>query len=117
MPNTVRVVAAGVSSIIGSYAQRDAAKIPAGFAKVCEDMRWPVQGTWQKLCDQRLPWFEAENGSYMYRNVADGQWWIDEPSGGGVYVALSTEPLPPKTGWKALSDGKSPLPTIEVSPA
>ena len=114
MPATVRVVTAGVASVVGSYAQRDVNQIPHGFGMVCKQMGWPVQGTWTKLCDQRLPWFEHENGAYIYRNTADGQWWIDEPSGGGVYVVQSTANLPPTGGWKALPDGKQPLPQLEI---
>ena len=57
----------------------------------------------------------AENGSYMYRNVNDGQWWIDEPSGGGVYVAQSTSPVPPTSGWKVLDKSRGALPTLEVT--
>ena len=113
---TVRVVAAGVASVVGSYAQRSPKKsIPDGFAAVCTQQRWSIEATWKQLCDFDAPYFEHENGSYMYRNIADGQWWIDEPNGGGVYVALSQDKLPPSTGWKALSDGKSPLPQIEIA--
>ena len=56
------------------------------------------------------------HAAYMYKNVADGQWWIDEPSGSGVYVALSDAPLPPTTGWHALQGGESieSLPKLEV---
>jgi hypothetical protein len=77
-------------------------------------MRWDTQKSWRTLSDQSLAWFLADNGSYIYKNVADGQWWIDEPSGGGVYVARSNEPLPPVTGWTILGSGAPPLPTIEV---
>ena len=65
-------------------------------------MRWDTQDTWNRLADQALPWYEMENGAYVYKNVADGQWWIDEPNGSGVYVALSDAPLPPASGWRAL---------------
>ena len=113
MPATVRVVTAGVASVVGSYAQRDVNQIPHGFGMVCKQMGWPVQGTWTKLCDQRLPWFEHENGAYIYRNTNDNQWWIDEPSGSGVYVAPSDgSPVPPAEGWVALSSGRSPLPVV-----
>ena len=71
-------------------------------------------GEGHRLADQALPWYEMENGAYVYKNVADGQWWIDEPSGGGVYVVPSTAPLPPTDGWRALPQGLSPLPKIEI---
>jgi hypothetical protein len=138
-PSAVRVTAAGVASVVGTYAARDARSIPAGFAKVCEQMQWDTKGTWEQLSDLKLPWFEAANGgahreleptskrwpthassathscaAYMYRNRGDGQWWIDEPSGAGVYVVLSDSPLPPTSGWKALPQGASPLPSLEL---
>ena len=112
---SVRIGSAGVPSVVGLYAARDATRaIPAGFAKVCEEMRWPTKETWNKLADQRLPWFEADNGAYLYKNVADGKWWIDEPNGGGVYVARSDAPEPPTSGWVTLGQGASPLPEVEV---
>ena len=50
----------------------------------------------------------------MYFNTNDRQWWIDEPDGGGVYVASHEGEHPPSTGWKALPNGKAPLPTVTV---
>ena len=114
--SSVRVANAGVPSVVGLYAQRDAAAaIPAGFAKVCEQMGWPTRQMWKKLSDESKPWFEADNGAYIYRNVEDGQWWIDEPSGSGVYVAESTAPLPPSSGWRLLHGAKSPAPEVTTS--
>ena len=115
---SVRIAAAGVQSVVGLYQQRDPrSHIPAAFAKVCEQMRWDPLPTWRKLSDQTLPWFLHDNGSYIYKNTGDGQWWIDEPSGGGVYVARSEDVLPPASGWEALSQGGSaqaPMPKVEV---
>ena len=74
-PPSVRVVTAGVPSVVGVYSKREFEEIPVGFAKVCEAMRWDTQESWHKLSDRTLPWFLAENGSYMYRNIMDGQWW------------------------------------------
>merc|ERR1712203_1109783 len=115
----VRVVAAGVPSVVGVYLARDArVKLPAGFAKVCEEMHWHTHSMWKQLADQEKPWFEADNGSYIYRNVQDGKGWIDEPSGGGVYIAASAEQLPPTHGWHALEgSGRAPLPQVEVTSA
>ena len=112
--SSVRVVSAGVPSVVGIYTAREATLIPKGFTKVCNDMRWDAQDMWNKLNDHGLRWYLAENGSYIYRNKADGQWWMDEPSGGGVYVNMSEEPVPPSSGWKALSSANSPLPQLVV---
>ena len=60
-------------------------------------------------------WLEHENGSYIYLH-AEGQWWIDEPSGKGVYIATAdrSEKHPPIDGWKSLiSERGLPLPTVE----
>lgn len=68
----MRVVAAGVPSVVGVYAARDArAQIPEGFARVCEQMRWDTKESWLKLSDQKLPWFLAENGRCV-RTSASG---------------------------------------------
>ena len=70
---------------------------------------------WNKLSDLKRPWFEAENGAYMYFNRADGQWWIDEPDGAGVYVSKADTQLPPVDGWNPLRANASPLPVLSVS--
>ena len=116
MAPSVRIVAAGVPSVVGSFvAKSPTAEIPKGFAAVCESMRWPTAESWRSLADQQKTWFLHENGAYIYRNTRDGQWWIDEPSGGGVYVAKSDSDLPPTEGWVLLPQaGKRPLPQLEV---
>jgi hypothetical protein len=108
----VRVASAGVPSVVGLYLPRDPSVVPKGFAKVCKQMRWPVEQTWNRLSAQDLIWWEAENGAYMYKNVADGQWWLDEPGGSGVYVVVSDAKVPPPSGWKALGDGAEPMPEL-----
>ena len=112
---SISVRSAGSPSVVGLYEAKPTTMIPDGFARVCEEMQWDTKSTWLKLADQSLPWFLADNGAYIYRNVADGQWWIDEPGGSGKYVARSEESLPPNSGWKALPGGNHPLPTLEVS--
>eukprot|EP00965_Chrysotila_dentata_P261845 6214379-Pleurochrysis_carterae.AAC.1 len=62
----------------------------------------------------RRAWFEAESGAYIYWNRSDGNWWIDEPSGAGAYIAQSDQQLPPTEGWKPLPGTKLPLPTVEL---
>lgn len=99
-------------SVIGKYAPRSANVVPEGFAKVCIQQRWDVQGTWQRLCDFRKPWFEAENGAYIYFNKGDGQWWVDEADGTGVYVSRRDTPLPPADGWEPLGSSPMPVPNV-----
>ena len=66
---TLRIGGAGVASVVGLYQQRSPAVIPAGFALVCENMRWDTSKTWATLTDQQRPWFEAANGAYVYWNA------------------------------------------------
>ena len=115
MTPSVRIVAAGVTSVVGTFSARNPAVIPAGFDKVCKQMKWDTREMWLKLSDQRLQWYEAANGAYVYRNVQDGQWWIDEPGGMGVYVAPSKSEMPPMAGWQPLQGAAAPLPTLEVT--
>ena len=77
-------------------------------------MQWPVAETWHRLSDRNLPWWEAENGSYLYKNVEDGRWWLDEPGGQGVYIAPSESKLPPIDGWMPLGEGRAPMPQLTV---
>ena len=84
--------------LAGRYESRDgSSRIPASFAKVCEENAWDVDDTWRRLNGgEHGAWFEKTtpdaNGSYVYRNAADGKWWIDGPDGLGVYIA----PGPPR---------------------
>ena len=74
------------------YEER-AYRIPAGFAKVCDQQGWERVGTWLKLAGPDAVWYEAPSGAYIYFNNADGQWWIDAPEGHGVYVAKGKDAL------------------------
>ena len=110
----VRVHSAGVASVVGLYHPRDPSVVPRGFAKVCQQMKWPIEETWQRLSSRELTWWEADNGAYIYKNVGDGQWWLDEPGGSGVYVIVSEDPSPPLSGWRPLSDGAEPTPKLAM---
>jgi len=69
---------------------------------------------WELLTDLRRPWFEAESGAYVYWNRGDGSWWIDDPSGGGVYIIKSDTDEPPARGWSKLPGASDPLPEVEL---
>ena len=103
-PAGVVVAGASASEVNGEYVARAPDVIPAGFAATCEQMGWPPAATWRKLSDGMRHWFESSNGSYIYWNRSDGCWWIDEPSGAGVYIQRSSSELPPIEGkWEPLS--------------
>ena len=114
----IRVRGAGVASVNGLYQAKPYSQVPAGFAKTCDKMGWPSKATWIQLAVPSLDWYEAENGSYIYLHK-EGQWWIDDPSGAGIYIANNMEankPLPinPPSDWKPLASGTLPLPSVEL---
>lgn len=112
----LQVHGAGTAVVNGFYALvTETATVPRGFALTCEKDGWDTLKMWSQLSDPRVPYYLHENGSYIYWNKRDSRWWIDEPSGGGVYVVGETPPTqPPQTGWKLLPGAKAPAPTVEV---
>ena len=111
---TVLVQNGGTASTNGRYTAQNPAIIPAGFDHTCKEMNWDTAAMWQRLSDGKRPWFEAENGSYIYWNRGDGKWWIDGPSGAGVYIAFDDGETPPEDGWMALPGAKQPLPMVKI---
>ena len=112
----VEVVGAGFASVNGVYdAAAVGADIPAGFVKTCVEMGWDSHAMWAKLYDTSTPWFiHRDNDSYIYRNKGDGRWWIDGPSGAGVYIVPSRDKVPPSSAWVALTQQYLPLPQVSV---
>eukprot|EP00967_Tisochrysis_lutea_P045415 scaffold55165_cov35-Tisochrysis_lutea.AAC.1 len=110
----VRVAHAGTASVIGDYHAQNPLRIPDGFALVCKQQGWHSDAMWKQLTDLKRPWFEAESGAYVYWNRGDGSWWIDNPSGGGVYIVQSSSDMPPANGWKLLPGALEPLPKVEL---
>ena len=114
----IRVRGAGVASVNGVYQAKPYSQVPAGFAKTCDKMGWPSEATWIKLAVPSLEWYEAENGSYIYLHK-EGQWWIDDPTGAGIYIANNMDPnkplpLNPPSDWKPLGPGTLPLPSVDM---
>ncbi|KAG7346613.1 hypothetical protein IV203_005682 [Nitzschia inconspicua] len=119
----VRIRGSGVASVNVDYRWTSPHTIPSGFAKVCRDNGWDVKPTWQRLNNGHEWMCSTSNDAYIYRNAADGYWWIDEPGGMGVFIApISQEHeeegnekrLPPVTGWTPLAPNFLPLPQIEI---
>ena len=119
--SAVRIYGSGIASVNTKYEWRSSNLIPEGFARVCVQNQWDVETTWAQLNGGRN-WLHASNDAYIYLNSMDDQWWIDEPSGRGVFVAphqkvlssLNNDFLPPMNGWRALEQGNSPLPNVEL---
>lgn len=104
--------------IAGRYTRRDgSAEIPTGFADVCKENGWPVEGTWGRLNGgENGSWFaHEENASYVYFNQMDKMWWIDGPDGLGVYKGTAPSWAPPggSIRWEAL-DGGTHRPTLAI---
>lgn len=102
--NGVMVAGASIQEVNGAYRAREPHTIPAGFTATCVQMQWHPEEMWTKLSDGRRAWYENENGSYIYWNRSDGCWWIDSPSGAGVYIQKRSCQVPPVDGvWEPLS--------------
>jgi hypothetical protein len=119
MAARVTVAGAGSAVVNGVFARRDAAAVPAAFARVCVDAGWDSAATWARLNGPRA-WWEAENSSYFYFNRGDGKWWLDSGETGlGLYIsqAAGAGDAPPRDGWRVVGDGHLPLPSITVAAA
>ena len=102
----------GVPAVNGEYAATDATEVPDGFGRVCREQGWDTQQAWQKL-NGEATWYAAANGAYIYFNQADRHWWIDEPSGEGVFKAAAPAHAPPQLGWVELGASRgAAVPTL-----
>lgn len=110
----LQVAGSGVDAVNQVYVEKNPKFIPVGFSLTCAEMKWDPEQMWQQLSNQKSPWYEAENGSYIYWNMNDGQWWIDAPDGRGVYVAKASPTSVPAKGWQLLQGAKPPAPRVEV---
>jgi len=112
----LRVSASGSQGVNQVYVERDPQVVPLGFSLTCAEMGWEAEKMWLQLSNQRTPWYEAENGAYIYWNKGDSQWWIDAPDGKGVYVAKAQVSDAPADDarWKQLPGAPGPLPKVEL---
>jgi len=101
---------AGFKELNQEYVATSADEIPTGFEWVCRQKGWNAADTWRELNGDSI-WFKASTQAYIYWNKSNGVWWIDEPSGNGVYIAKAPSWAPPQTGWKALGPF-GPLPSL-----
>ena len=114
----LRVEGAGNAHLNGLYLPRPAAEVPAGFRRTCEAQGWDTAELWDQLANPAAgkPWWEKADDSYIYYNHGDSLWWLDEPSGAGVYVAPggsgSADKLPPASGWRLLPGAAGPAPSV-----
>lgn len=106
----IAVEGSGYEELNGEYVGTHAEEIPTGFEWVCHQNRWDSKETWEKLNGGRV-WYKATNSAFIYWNQTNGVWWMDEPSGNGVYIAQGPAWAPPQAGWKSLGPF-TPLPSL-----
>eukprot|EP00639_Heterosigma_akashiwo_P033979 CAMPEP_0194726286 /NCGR_PEP_ID=MMETSP0296-20130528/30484_1 /TAXON_ID=39354 /ORGANISM="Heterosigma akashiwo, Strain CCMP2393" /LENGTH=131 /DNA_ID=CAMNT_0039631185 /DNA_START=89 /DNA_END=484 /DNA_ORIENTATION=+ len=116
MSFTVKVSGAGSNELNGLYQMQDPLVIPSGFTKTCVKMRWNDEMMWDQLTNKRTPWFEKQDGAYIYYNRGDSRWWIDDSDGQGIYIVeCKGEPsLPPASGYQMLTSAEPPAPILEI---
>eukprot|EP00746_Dinoflagellata_sp_MGD_P150101 gnl/MRDRNA2_/MRDRNA2_82031_c0_seq1.p1 gnl/MRDRNA2_/MRDRNA2_82031_c0~~gnl/MRDRNA2_/MRDRNA2_82031_c0_seq1.p1 ORF type:complete len:332 (-),score=80.22 gnl/MRDRNA2_/MRDRNA2_82031_c0_seq1:130-1125(-) len=110
----LQVAGSGVDAVNQVYREKNPKYIPVGFSLTCAEMKWDSEQMWQRLSNQQSPWYEADNGSYIYWNTNDGQWWIDAPDGRGVYVVKASPASVPAQGWQLLQGAKPPAPRVQM---
>ena len=74
-----------------------------------EKVQQATADTWARL-NAGKTWFEARNGAYIYHNQLDGMWWIDAPSGAGIFKATGPVHAPPAAGYEIIGD-HAPVPS------
>lgn len=112
---TISISSAGSNPLVnGIYHPKSPTTVPAGFDRTCRVMNWDTDSMWKQLSDRQRPWYEAENESYIYWNRGDGKWWIDAPSGDGVYIVEDSGIVPPEGGWVSLSGDDDAAPIVNV---
>ena len=98
---SITIAGSGASEVNTAFFATEASEIPLGFATVCETQGWETIAMWTRL-NANKTWFKASNGAYIYFNASDECWWIDAPSGEGVYKAQGPAHAPPQLGWTPL---------------
>ena len=86
--NTVTVAQASAHEVNGTYEQRDAVEVPAGFRLLSHTQGWDDEQMWKAKTDGVRPWFETSTGSFIFWNRPKRQWWINGPMGEGVLPTL-----------------------------
>jgi len=109
----IMVGGAGEPSLNGEYVATDASKVPIGFDATCKQQGWNTAQMWEQL-NAGSTWYGASNGAYIYYNRGDSNWWIDEPSGAGVFKARGPSHAPPQLGWVKLGAAHPPPSMVAV---
>jgi len=108
----VEVIGAGSTQVNGWYRRREAAECPPvtyGRNRQHRRERWidNLEG---------LPWYEKDDGCYIYWHSNCKKWWCRDADGNLRYSAVSDTALPPHAGWRVdcWRYSVSPAPTLRV---
>ena len=110
--------------LVGTYVEQPATSVPEAFAAACERKGWNSDEMWQRLNADGTWYFNDSKGSYMYLNKTDRQWWLDDGTGDGCFVAQSTTPRPPSYGWRPVATPDAQIadvyqelpPVVDIAP-
>ena len=119
---------AGSNLVNGDYKEIDFHNIPHGFKLRCNKEGKDFEPMWRRHSEYRRVWFENPQKVYVYHDVVDSKWYVEDGEGnrlyahkdehkkedGSMYGDPATE-LPPETGYLAV-EGKSPGPQFSFRP-
>jgi hypothetical protein len=112
---TMRLSMASYPGINAVYSPRDPKSIPTGFARLCNKVGgFAPRPVWDDFTNGISPWFESEEGCYVYLNCNEACWYVDDASGAGMYRASPDGSLllPPTEGWVTLQGQRVGAPKI-----
>jgi len=97
-----------VALINGKYVSQLSEAVPSSFKIICAQQGWEPLTMWERLNGNNNWYKHEENESYIYLNKSDGKWWIDGPSGLGVFTTQmyqstgNAQFAVPNRGWQFL---------------
>mmetsp|Transcript_28298 Transcript_28298/g.51577 ORF Transcript_28298/g.51577 Transcript_28298/m.51577 type:complete len:188 (-) Transcript_28298:150-713(-) len=112
---TVELSQASSRGINSTYNPQDPNNIPTGFARMCNKAGgFAPRPVWDDITNGVTPWFESKDGFFLYFNCNDVHWYVDNPSGAGMYLAVPDGSLllPPTAGWVSLTGRRAGAPKI-----
>ena len=110
----VNLSMASAKGVNGFYYPRDPTKIPTGFSLMCNKAGgFAPRPVWDDITNSVTPWFEHDSGCFIYFNCHDRNWYLDNSSGAGMYIAAPESLLlPPTSGWVTLTGRRNGAPKI-----
>lgn len=112
---SIRLSHASARGLNSLYTPRDPKTIPKGFIRACGKAGgFAPRPLWDDLTTGITPWFENDQGCFIYFNCNDANWWIDSEQGSGMYLAAHNGSLflPPTDGWMNLTGERAGVPKM-----